>query len=186
MLTVVGEQVECLWDEVLPAEVRQLPDDLARLDRVLSDSLLLFPIAQAWEQGARERGRPSIPMATFVRLMVVKQRTGWGYETLVREVSDSLHLAAVLSDRDRSASAGRVDSPQARPPARRRCGSGDHQDGAREGPTRDTVHSAGGEDRLDGGRGRHPLPVRRDARPAGSQGTRARGQQAHGADRRQG
>jgi hypothetical protein len=31
-------------------------------------------------------------MACFVRLMVVKQRTGWGYETLVREVSDSLHL----------------------------------------------------------------------------------------------
>jgi hypothetical protein len=25
-------------------------------------------------------------------LMIVKQRTGWGYETLVREVSDSLHL----------------------------------------------------------------------------------------------
>ena len=24
--------------------------------------------------------------------MVVKQRTGWGYETLVREVSDSMHL----------------------------------------------------------------------------------------------
>ena len=55
-------------------------------------TLLLFPIAQAWEQGARERGRPSISMETFVRLMVVKQRTGWGYETLVREVSDSLHL----------------------------------------------------------------------------------------------
>ena len=27
-----------------------------------------------------------------MRLMVVKQRSGWGYETLVREVSDSLHL----------------------------------------------------------------------------------------------
>jgi transposase, IS5 family len=92
MLTLVGEQVESLWDEVLPIEVRELPEDLARLDRVLSDSLLLFPIAQAWEAGARERGRPSISMATFVRLMVVKQRTGWGYETLVREVSDSLHL----------------------------------------------------------------------------------------------
>jgi hypothetical protein len=38
MLTLVGEQVECLWDEVLPAQVRELPDDLARLDRVLSDS----------------------------------------------------------------------------------------------------------------------------------------------------
>ena len=92
MLTLCGGQVECLWDEVLPVEVRELPDDLARLDRVLSDQLLLFPIAQAWEQGARERGRPSISIETFVRLMVIKQRTGWGYETLVREVSDSLHL----------------------------------------------------------------------------------------------
>jgi len=92
MLTLVGEQVESLWDEVLPVEVRELPDDLARLDRVLSDSLLLFPIARAWAQGARERGRPSISMATFARLMVIKRRTGWGYETLVREVSDSLHL----------------------------------------------------------------------------------------------
>jgi IS5 family transposase len=31
-------------------------------------------------------------MACFVRLMVIKQRTGWGYQTLVREVSDSLRL----------------------------------------------------------------------------------------------
>jgi hypothetical protein len=65
--------VECLWDEVLPVEVPELPDDLAGLDRVLSDSLLLFPIPQAWAQSARQRGRQSIAMATFVRLMVVKQ-----------------------------------------------------------------------------------------------------------------
>jgi IS5 family transposase len=31
-------------------------------------------------------------MESYVRLMVVKARTGWGYETLVQEVSDSLHL----------------------------------------------------------------------------------------------
>src|SRR4051794_16568701 len=31
-------------------------------------------------------------MDRFVRLMIVKARSGWGYETLVREVSDSLHL----------------------------------------------------------------------------------------------
>jgi len=37
MLTLVGGQVESLWDEVLPVEVRELPEDLARLDRVLSD-----------------------------------------------------------------------------------------------------------------------------------------------------
>jgi IS5 family transposase len=92
MLTLCGGQVECLWDEVLPIQARELPEDLARLDAVLSDPLLLQPITRGWEQSARDRGRPSISMASFVRLMVVKQRTGWGYETLVREVSDSLHL----------------------------------------------------------------------------------------------
>jgi hypothetical protein len=78
MLTLCGEQVESLWDEVLPIKARELPEDLAHLDTVLSDALLLQPIATAWEQSARDRGRPSISMATFVRLMVVKQRTGWG------------------------------------------------------------------------------------------------------------
>ena len=91
MLTLCAHQMDSLWDEVLPVEVRELPEDLARLDRVLSDGLLL-PIAEAWDVSARERGRPWIAMATFVRLMVIKQRTGWGYETLAREVSDSLHL----------------------------------------------------------------------------------------------
>ncbi len=92
MLTLRGGQVECLWDEVLPIGARELPEDLARLDRVLSDSVLLEPVTAAWKQSARERGRPSISMESFVRLMIIKQRTGWGYETLVREVSDSLHL----------------------------------------------------------------------------------------------
>ena len=92
MLRLVGEQVESLFDEALPLAVRELPEDLGRLDQLLSDPALLAPIAQRWEAAARERGRPTIAMALFVRLMVIKQRTGWGYETLVREVSDSLHL----------------------------------------------------------------------------------------------
>ena len=92
MLRLAGGQVESLFDELLPAEVRELPAELAVLDRLLADPRLLAPIEQAWECAARGHGRPTIPMASFVRLMVVKQRTGWGYESLVREVSDSLHL----------------------------------------------------------------------------------------------
>ncbi len=71
MLTLVGGQVESLWDEVLPVEVRELPEDLARLDRVLSDELLLFPIAQAWEREVREEQGPPVGLdrTTFVRLM---------------------------------------------------------------------------------------------------------------------
>ena len=81
-----------MFDEALPIGVRELPGDLARLDVLLSDPALLEPIARRWEATARDRGRPTIAMSLFVRLMVVKQRSGWGYETLVREVSDSLHL----------------------------------------------------------------------------------------------
>jgi IS5 family transposase len=92
MLRLAGGQVESLFDQLLPVEVCELPADLAALDRLLADPRLLAPIEQAWAQTARRHGRPTIPMASFVRLMVVKQRTGWGYETLVREVSDSLHL----------------------------------------------------------------------------------------------
>lgn len=99
MLRLEGVQAECLFDEVLPVQVRELPEDLARLDELLSDPALLAPIERHWQREAEQRGgstaghgRPTIPMATYVRLMVIKQRSGWGYETLAREVSDSLHL----------------------------------------------------------------------------------------------
>ena len=99
MLRMQGPQAECLWDEVLPAEVRELPEDLASIDELLSDPALLEPIAEHWRSEAAERGRdasahgrPTIAMVTYVRLMVVKHRSGWGYETLIKEVSDSLHL----------------------------------------------------------------------------------------------
>jgi IS5 family transposase len=99
MLTLQAPQAETLWDQVLPIEARELPEDLARLDELLSDPELLRPIADHWQREAKEsgrsaasHGRPTIAMATYVRMMVVKQRNRWGYQTLVREVSDSLHL----------------------------------------------------------------------------------------------
>src|SRR5918998_3975172 len=92
MLRLSGGQVESLFDLGLTVEVRELPADLAALDALLSDPALLAPVEAAWEEAARAFGRPTIPIERLVRLMVVKQRSGWGYEALVREVSDSLHL----------------------------------------------------------------------------------------------
>lgn len=99
MLRLQGVQTDCLWDEVLPAQVRELPQDLAKIDELLSEPSLLAPIERHWRREAAQtgrsaaaHGRPTIPMATYVRLMVTKQRTGWGYEALVKEVSDSIHL----------------------------------------------------------------------------------------------
>jgi IS5 family transposase len=90
---------ETLWDELLPAEARALPDDLAALDALLGDPGLLAPIRAHWAREAQVsgrstagHGRPTIAMQSYVRLMVLKHRYGWGYRTLVAEVSDSLHL----------------------------------------------------------------------------------------------
>ncbi len=111
MLRLSAGQVESLWDEGLPGEVRALPEDLAALDELLCDPAILRPIESHWQQqdgatasSAASCGRPTISMQTYVRLMVVKHRTGWGYETLMREVSDSLHLCP--GARARSAQAG--------------------------------------------------------------------------------
>ena len=93
MLVLSGGQCESLFDLGLPVEVCELPADLAALDRLLDDRALLAPIEAVWKLEHRDRGRPSIAMDRLVRLMVIKARSGgWGYETLVREVSDSLHL----------------------------------------------------------------------------------------------
>jgi len=99
VLTLLAGQAECLWGEALPLEVKELPGDLAALDGLLSDPSLLAAIEALWrrefEQTGRlvlRDGRPTIAMETYIRLMVCKQRFGWGYRTLVAEVSDSIHL----------------------------------------------------------------------------------------------
>ena len=48
MLRLAGGQVESLFDELLPVEVRELPAELAVLDRLLADPRLLAPIEKAW------------------------------------------------------------------------------------------------------------------------------------------
>jgi IS5 family transposase len=93
MLRLVPNQpTVTIWDQLLPVEAQELPADLKRIDAVLSNPALLEPFRQRWDYAAAHDGRPTVPMAVYLRLLVVKHRTGWGYETLMREVSDSIHL----------------------------------------------------------------------------------------------
>jgi hypothetical protein len=79
VLTLWAWQPECLWDEALPIEVRELPDDLAALDRLLGEPAMLGPIVERFRREVIEDrrlvltdGRPTIAMETYVRLMVLK------------------------------------------------------------------------------------------------------------------
>ncbi len=54
MLRLVGGQVESLWDEVLPVEARELPEDLEALDVLLSPSPIRNkPFAGQYSQSDR-------------------------------------------------------------------------------------------------------------------------------------
>src|SRR5215471_11961721 len=78
MLTRQAGQVETVWDELFPEFVRTLPDDLARLDQVLDAPAVLRKFEQHWGRVNLNVGRPSIPMAIYVRLMTLKHRHGRG------------------------------------------------------------------------------------------------------------
>ena len=72
MLTLLADQPECLWDDALPLDVKELPADLAALDVLLADPEVLWPLVERWRQEFREtgrlvltEGRPTIPLETY-------------------------------------------------------------------------------------------------------------------------
>ena len=86
MFRTVGDQVS-LWEAVLPAELLKLPDELARVDGLLDDPVFFAPFVPFFDPRI---GRPSTPMETYLRLMFLRFRYRFGYESLCREVSDSI------------------------------------------------------------------------------------------------
>jgi IS5 family transposase len=77
---------ESLWESVLPAELRELPAELGKVDAILDDDRFLAPFRSRL---TARIGRPTIPIETYVRLMYLKHRYALGYETLCKEVADS-------------------------------------------------------------------------------------------------
>lgn len=86
MLRIADQQIS-LWEVLLPPEVTRLPEELARIDVYLDDERFVVP----WRSMFDARlGRPSVPVDTLLRLLYLKHRYQLGYETLCREVSDSI------------------------------------------------------------------------------------------------
>ncbi|MGZ6780584.1 MAG: ISNCY family transposase [Mycobacterium sp.] len=86
MFRTVNDQ-PTLWDSILPPELLVLPVELGQVDALLEDPVFFEPFAAYFDARI---GRPSIPMETYLRLMFLKFRYRLGYESLCREVSDSI------------------------------------------------------------------------------------------------
>jgi IS5 family transposase len=86
VLRTVNDQ-PTLWDSILPPELLVLPVELGRVDALLDDPVFFGPFAAHFDARI---GRPSIPVETYLRLMFLKFRYRLGYESLCREVSDSI------------------------------------------------------------------------------------------------
>ena len=76
-----------LWESILPDEFRRLPPGLSAIDRLLDDPVFFAPFVPFFDP---RRGRPSIPIETYLRIMHLRFRYRLGFETLCAEVTDSL------------------------------------------------------------------------------------------------
>lgn len=86
MFRTVGDQPS-LWESVLPEACLRLPAELERVDELLDDPAFFAPFVPYFDPRI---GRPSTPMETYLRLMFLKFRYRLGYESLCREVTDSI------------------------------------------------------------------------------------------------
>jgi IS5 family transposase len=76
-----------LWESILPAPLLGMPAELEAVDRLLDDPRFFEPYRRFFDA---RLGRPSVPIETYLRLMFLKYRYRLGFESLCREVSDSI------------------------------------------------------------------------------------------------
>src|SRR5918996_211695 len=86
MLRLTSPQHD-FWDYLLPVGARAMSRELEAVDTLLDDERFLDPFRARF---LAKRGRRTIPMETYLRLMYLKVRYQLGYESLVAEVSDSV------------------------------------------------------------------------------------------------
>jgi transposase, IS5 family len=76
-----------LWEALLPEDLKRLPAELAQVDTFLDDERFIAPWRALFD---RRLGRPSVPIDTLLRLLYLKHRYQLGYQSLCKEVSDSI------------------------------------------------------------------------------------------------
>ena len=86
MLRTVGPQGS-LFELLLPAGMRVLSGELADVDGCWTTGGCSVPFRAFFDPS---EGRPSIPIETYLRLMFLKYRFGFGYDRLCVRSNDSI------------------------------------------------------------------------------------------------
>lgn len=86
-MLILKDGQKTLWEELLPQEIRTLSGELEKVDKYLDDSSFFEPYLEHFNS---KTGRPTVKIETYIRMMYLKDRYQLGFETLVKEVSDSI------------------------------------------------------------------------------------------------
>lgn len=81
MLRLDNDRPPSLWESVLPPQLFEMSEELTRIDRILNDERFFAPFVEKFYTRV---GRPTTPVATYLRMMCLKRRFRLSYETLVK------------------------------------------------------------------------------------------------------
>lgn len=76
-----------IYKAILPKELFELDEELKKVDQLLDDDVFFEPFIKRF---STTTGRNTVAVESYLRLMYLKHRFGLGYETLIKEVSDSI------------------------------------------------------------------------------------------------
>lgn len=85
MLITQADQQQRMFESLGDPALFELNDELKAVDEYLNDPKLYEPFKVHF---STKRGRPTVPVSTYLRLMYLKERYQYGYEMLIEEVKD--------------------------------------------------------------------------------------------------
>lgn len=86
MRKTISQQMS-FGDGFIDASLYELDDELKKIDELLSNTQLLKPFEEAFDESL---GRPGTPVGMYLRMMYLKFRWGLSYEEVEREVRERL------------------------------------------------------------------------------------------------
>ncbi|MCK5180391.1 MAG: transposase, partial [Candidatus Omnitrophica bacterium] len=87
MLRTNNNEYRDPFENCFDPELFQLSAELKKVDNLLNDSRIIQPFI---EKFGTKIGRSTVPVSTYLRMMYLKDRYQFGYESLVEEIKDNI------------------------------------------------------------------------------------------------